>query len=162
MLKNARYVSGKECMSQERFAPTLVISFLIGMGLWLSYFCWGHIDTSQRLEQSSVVIEGRVMSNATRSIGKRGQSFTLVVEYLPAKHPAITKEFDVDGSTYTSALASSKAKVTYLPEDPKVSLITPFAAMPYQILLGFAILLLIAGLSLLWYETKAVKNRSPH
>ena len=133
-------------MRQEHLVAFLVAGFLMGCGLFLSYFGWNHLHTIQRLEQNPAVIEGRVVSKARRALSGGGQSSTLVVEYLPAAHPGVTKEFDVDGSAYRAAVATGKAMVTYLPEDPEISLITKFAVLPYQILLGLGLFMMLAGL----------------
>lgn len=133
-------------MWQQHFKITLIISCLLGVGIWLLRIGWNDVQTDQRLERSSAVIEGRVISSTSRPLSKGGQSLTLVVEYLPKNHAAITKEFDVDSGDYRSAQATGKAKVTYLPEDPQVSRVTHFAALPFQILIGLGGLMTLAGL----------------
>ncbi|MCB1909351.1 MAG: hypothetical protein KDH15_18465 [Rhodocyclaceae bacterium] len=132
----------------------LVIAFLAGGGLFLSFFGWDHLHTIRLLEQNPAVTEGRVVGKATRALSRGGQSSKLVVEYTPAGHAAITKAFDVDGPTYRAAVATGKARVTYLPEDPAVSLITKFAVLPFQILVGFGALMVLAGLSCLGYAMR--------
>lgn len=133
-------------MWQQHFKAILIISFLLGVGTWLLRFGWTHVQTDQRLEKSSAVIEGRVISSTSRPLSKGGQSSTLVVEYVPKNHAAITKEFDVDSDDYKSAQATGKAKVTYLPEDPQVSRVTNFAMLPFQVLIGLGGLMTLAGL----------------
>ncbi len=133
-------------MWQHHFKAILISTFLLGVGIGLLSFGLMHVQTDQRLAKSSEVIEGRVISSTSRPLSKGGQSLTLVVEYVPKNHVAITKEFDVDSGDYKSAQATGKAKVTYLPEDPQVSRVTHFAALPFQILIGLGGLMTLAGL----------------
>lgn len=133
-------------MWQQHFKTTLIISFLLGVGIWLLCFGWGYVQTDQRLEKNSAAVEGRVISSSSRRLSKGGQSLTLIVEYVPKDHVAITKEFDVDSSDYKSAQATGKARVTYLPEDPQISRVTEFALLPFQILIGLGGLMTLAGL----------------
>lgn len=133
-------------MCQQHFKKTLIISFLMGVGIWFLCFGWEYVKTDQKLEKSSAVVEGRVISSSSRPLSKGGQSLAIVVEYVPKNHAAITKEFDVDSGDYKSAQASGKARVTYLPEDPQVSRVTHFAMLPFQILIGLGGLMTLAGL----------------
>ena len=133
-------------MRQEPLVAFMVVAFLTGGGLFLAVFGWSHLHTIQRLDGSSAVAEGRVVGKATRALSRGGQSSKLVVEYQPAGHAAITKAFDVDGPTYRAAVASGRVRVAYLPADPAVSLITRFAVLPFQILVGFGGLMVLAGL----------------
>jgi len=68
-----------------------------------------------------------------------------VVEYSPANHAPITTEFDVDGGDFTTAQETGKAKVTHVPEEPQISRVTDFAALPFQVLLALGGLLLLGG-----------------
>jgi Protein of unknown function (DUF3592) len=133
-------------MQQKKLQWLLVTGFLIGVGAWLLGFSWLYVQKHERLEKSSVVVDGRMISSAKHPLSRGGQTYTLVVEYKPAEHPAITKEFDVDGTDYKEALDTGKTKVSYLPEDPHVSLVTHFAILPFQILIGLGGIILFAGL----------------
>lgn len=142
-------------MWPQHFKTTLIISFLLGVGIWLLCFGWEYVKTDQRLEKNSAAVEGRVISSSSRRLSKGGQSLTLVVEYAPKDHASITKEFDVDSGDYKSAQASGKTKVTYLPEDPQVSRVTHFAVLPFQILIGLGGLMTLAGLFCFMHALKA-------
>jgi hypothetical protein len=133
------------------FKPLLIISVLAGVGIWLMAFGWNEVDVNQRLDQSTATIEGRVIDANTRELSKGGQSSTLVVEYAPGNQAAITKTFDVDGATYRKGLASGRAMVSYLPEDPRVSRVTRFAVMPYKILIGLGAVMMFSGAICLWF-----------
>lgn len=74
---------------------------------------------------------------------------TIEVEYVPRGHPPITKVFDVDSGDYKSAVATGKATVTYLPEDPRISRVTKFAMLPFQLIIGLGCIMLLAGFSCL-------------
>ena len=126
--------------------PLLITTSLIGAGLWLIISGWTAVRTDQRLDQSSVVTSGRVVDGETRALAKGGQSSTLVVEYTPAGHDPITREFDVDGRTLRSGLESGTVEVTYLPEDPHVARVVRFDPLPYWVLVGFGAIVLLAGL----------------
>lgn len=132
-------------MWQQQFKAILIITFLLGVGIWLLSFGWTHVQTDHRLEKSSAEVDARVISSSSRRLSKGGQSFTLVVEYAPQNHGPITKEFDVDGSDYTVAQETGKARVTYLPEDPQVSRVTKFAVLPFQILIGLGGIMILSG-----------------
>ena len=133
-------------MWQQNFKAILTITFLIGVGIWLLFFGWTQVQTAQKLEQSSAVVEGRVLSSSTKRGSRGGQYYALVVEYKAADYPAIRKEFDVGGSDYQAAKETGKARVTYLPEDPQVSRVTDFEILPFQILLGLGGVMTLAGL----------------
>ena len=138
-------------MLVRSFKPLLIISVLAGVGIWLMAFGWSEVNVNQRLDQSSATIEGRVIDANTRELSKGGQSSTLVVEYAPGNQAAITRTFDVDGATYRKALATGRAMVSYLPGDPRVSRVTRFAVMPYQILIGLGAIMLLSGTICLWF-----------
>ena len=142
-------------MHPRLLQPLLIIVFLIGMGIWLMYSGWTRVWTDQRLDQSSAVTSGRVVEAATRALSKGGQSSTLVVEYAPAEHAPITREFDVDGSAYRSGVERGTVQVTYLPADPQVARVVRFDPMPSWILIGFGGIVLLAGFSclgLFWWK----------
>ena len=80
---------------QTLLVAALVIVSLNAGGIWLLGFGWLHVRDAQRLDQSSAVVEGRVISHSTRTLSKGGQSSILAVEYTPTNQPMITKEFDV-------------------------------------------------------------------
>jgi hypothetical protein len=141
-------------MWQQNFKAILTITFLIGVGIWLLNFGWTQVQTAQKLEQSSAVVEGRVISSSTKRGSRGGQYSALVVEYKPADYPAIRKEFDVGSSDYQAAKETGKARVTYLPEDPQVSRVTDFAILPYQILIGLGGVMTLAGLFCLGHVMK--------
>ena len=133
-------------MSTHFIKPVLIIAFLMSMGTWLLTFGWTRVRTDQQLDRRSAVTEGRVVDGSTHRLSKGGQTSTLIVEFVPDQQAAITREFDVDRSTYQSGLDSGKVTVTYLPEDPRVSRVTRFDPLPYQILMGFGGLVLLSGL----------------
>lgn len=128
----------------------LIATSLIVTGLWLFSFGWTRVRTDQRLDQTSAVTTGRVIDGATESLSKGGQYSTLVVEYTPGGQAPITREFEVDSTTYRNSLETGEISVTYLPGDPQVSRVVRFASMPYQILIGFGGLILLSGLLVLW------------
>jgi hypothetical protein len=133
-------------MFSRSFEPALIILSLLGVGIGLGGFGWIQVRTDSRLDQRSSVVEGRVIDAATRALSRGGQSSTVVVEYLPVQHDPITRKFDVDGSTYRAALETGKVDVAYLPDDPRVSRVTRFATMPYQVLIGLGGLMVLSGL----------------
>lgn len=135
----------------------LVITFLLGMGSWVLSVGWRCVQEDQRLAQSSAETEGRVISGASRALSKGGQSLTVLVEYVPAGHAAITREFDVDSGDFRSAKATGKVTVTYVPDEPQISRVTKFAVLPYQFLIGLGGGMLLAGLFCLWHW---LKNRA--
>lgn len=126
--------------------PLLITASLIGAGLWLMISGWTAVRTNQRLDQSSAVTSGRVVDAATRALSKGGQSSTLTVEYTPAGHAPVTREFDVDGRAYRSGVETGSVQVTYLPADPRVARVVRFDPLPYWFLVGFGAIVLIAGL----------------
>jgi hypothetical protein len=143
------------------YVLAILAAVLIGVGLWVLSFNWTHVHTSQQLAKSAAVIDGRVISNSRQQLSKGGQSLTLVVEYTPDNHPPIIKEFAVDGDAYTLALATGTAKVTYLPRDPRISRVTEFASLPFQIGIGLGGLMLLSGLYCLWHLLKTGTKTPP-
>ena len=144
---------------KQPFTLLLILAVLSGVGFGLVRFGWSHVRTDQKLAKSSAVIDGRVISSSSRPLSKGGQSLTLVVEYLPPNQGAITKTFDVDGSDYTTAQKTGKARVTYLPDDPRVSRVTHFAVLPFQILIGLGSIMVLSGLFWLFHALKASPAR---
>jgi len=108
-------------MWHKHISAALAVSFLIGGGIWLLIFAWSELQTARRLEKSSAVVEGRVISSSTQKLSKGGQYSTLVVEYTPAGHPPVTRKFAVNSDDYTAAQSTGKARVTYAPEAPQIS-----------------------------------------
>jgi len=147
-------------MTQTRWAAYLVIAFLVGGGAYLSWSGAVPLHTYARLAQHEAVAEGRVVGKATRALSRGGQSSVLVVEYEAPGQPTRTKVFDVDGATYRAAVASGKARVRYHPEDPSISLITKFAALPFQILVGFGVLMILAGGFCVWHLQRARRREA--
>ena len=125
--------------------PLLVIGFLTGGGGGLLLWGWKEVRTQQTLDHGAAVVDGRVIDHATRKLSKGGQSWSLVVEYVPEGGEAITAAFDVDGATYRSALESGNASVTYSPQDPEVARVTRFAILPFQMVAGLGGVMLFAG-----------------
>ena len=125
----------------------LVFGFLTATGGWLSATGWQAVGQCRRLDAESAVVEGRVIDAATRELSKGGQSSTLRVTYHPAGGSAITRDIDVDGTTYRKALETRIVEVSYLPQDPRISRITRFAPLPHGILAGFGAAMVLAGLA---------------
>ena len=136
----------------------LIITFLLGMGAWVLSVGWRCVQEDQQLAQSSAETEGRVISSASRALSKGGQSLTVVVEYVPKGHAAITKEFDVDSSDFRAAKSAGKVTVTYVPEEPQISRVTRFSVLPYHFLIGLGGLMLLAGLFCLWHWRRTSVN----
>lgn len=140
-------------MSLHRVQLVLVILFLFGTGFWLTSIGWQEIQMARKLDQNAAMVEGRVLENESHALSKGGQSSTLVVEYVPPGHPAITKTFQVDSADYKKGRDTGRAKVTYLPAAPEVSRVTQFALFPFQILTGLGMAMCLAGLfCLLWWK----------
>lgn len=134
-------------MSRRLLEPLLCVSVLLGLGIGLLAFGWSYLRTDFQLDKKSATVEGRVIDGSTRQLSsKGGQSSILVVEYLPANHAAIIREFDVDSTTYKSCLETGKATVTYFPEEPQISRVTRFDSLPYQILMVLGGIMIVAGM----------------
>ncbi len=142
---------------QRHLAAYLVIAFLLGGGAYLTWSGGAPLYTLHRLAEHEAVVEGRVIGKATRALSRGGQSSVLVVAYALAGQPTITKVFDVDGATYRASVASGKARVWYHPEDPSISVITRFAALPFQVLVGLGGLMLLAGAFCVWHLKRSGK-----
>ncbi len=132
--------------SDKLLRPLLILVFLLGAGLWLFSYGWAEVWAAERLDQSAVVVEGRVIGGESHALSKGGQACSLVVAYKPANHATITKTFDVDGETYRATQASGTVKVAYVPEEPQVSRVTSFALLPFQLLMGLGAVMCLAGM----------------
>ncbi len=147
-------------MLHLRLQPLLIVVFLLGTGLWLLNYGWAEVRAAQRLDQSAVSVEGRIIGGDSQSLSKGGQASSLVVAYTPANHAMITKTFAVDGETYRAAQASNTVKVTYVPEEPQISRVTKFALFPFQFLMGLGAVMCLAGLfCLLKFVTRSGKAK---
>lgn len=130
---------------KEKILKTVITVVLFGGGLWLLASSGSAVMVEQKLQQSSAVVEGRVIDGSTQRLSKGGQSLKLAVEYLPAGHAPITRTFDVDTGDYKAAMASRKTLVTYHPADPEVSRVTRFAMLPYLASLALGAFMVVAG-----------------
>jgi hypothetical protein len=138
-------------MPRVNFQQLLCITFLLFAGIYLMTFGWTRLKDDRQLDKRSAVIEGRVIDGYVSKGMRGGQWSHLVVEYQPVNHAPIKRKFDVDGETYRAALDTRKATVTYLPEDPRVSRMTRFAPLPYQILIWFGGFIIVGGLICIRY-----------
>lgn len=141
-------------MELQKFKVILTVTTLIGMGIGLLGFGWNRVRSDQLLDQSSQQTEGRVIDSWVHKGARGGEWPTLVVKYAPAAHAPITRNFDVDQSTYQTALETRKVVVNYWPEDPQISRVTRFETLPFQLLIGLGGLILLAGLICLWHYLK--------
>lgn len=141
-------------MEVQKLKAILITVTLIGIGIGLSVFGWSRVRTDRLLDQSSVATEGRVVDSRVYKGSRGGQWPTLVVEYTPAGQAAITRDFDVDSSTYQKALETGKVTVSYWPGDPRIGRVTRFTVLPFQLLTGLGVLILLAGLLCLHHFRK--------
>ncbi|MGL4401057.1 MAG: hypothetical protein ACRCXD_14400 [Luteolibacter sp.] len=132
-------------MDFQKAKPILVIATLIGMGVGLLGFGWDRVRTDRLLDRSSAATEGRVMDSWVHTGSRGGEWPTLVVEYVPTAHAPITRKFDVNQTTYQTALETRKVTVHYFPEDPRISRVTRFETLPFQLLTGLGGAILLAG-----------------
>ncbi len=146
---------------KEKIVKTVITVFLFGGGLWMLAASGSSILVEQKLQQSSAVVEGRVIDGSARSLSKGGQSLRLVVEYVPAGHAPITRTFDVDTADYQAAMASRNARVTYHPADPEVSRVTQFAMLPDWVVLALGAFMVMAGFICLRCEVETFRSSSP-
>jgi hypothetical protein len=116
------------------------------MGVGLTVFGWNRVRTDRLLDRSSAPTEGRVVDSWVHTGSRGGEWPTLVVEYSPAAHEPLTRNFDVDSSTYRTALETRKVTVHHLPEDPRISRVTRFETLPFQLLIGLGGAILFAGI----------------
>lgn len=145
---------------KEKIVKTVITVFLFGGGLWMLATSGSSILAEQKLQQSSAVVEGRVIDGSVRSLSKGGQSLRLEVEYVPAGHAPITRTFDVDTADYQAAMTSRKALVTYHPADPEVSRVTQFAMLPNWVVMGLGAFMVVAGLICLRCDVKTSRSSS--
>ena len=145
---------------KEKILKTVITVFLFGGGLWLLATSGSSVLVEQKLQQSSAVVEGRVIDGSSRRLSKGGQSLRLVVEYVPAGHGPITRTFDVDTGDYQEAMASRRARVTYHPADPEVSRVTQFAMLPNWVVMGLGAFMVVAGLICLRCDVKTSRSSS--
>lgn len=146
---------------EKYLGPVIGIGFMIVVGIWLLAFGWTSVRTNQLLDQNSDVVEGRVLSSESRKLSRGGQSYTIVVEYKPEGHAAVTREFDVGGTDFTQAREKGVARVTYFPSKPSISRVTRFEDMPLKIITVLGGLMLAAGLFCIGYHWKNGLNATP-
>ena len=145
---------------KEKIVKTVITVVLFGGGLWMLATSGSSILVEQKLQQSSAVVEGRVIDGSVRSLSKGGQSLRLEVEYVPAGHAPITRTFDVDTGDYQAAMASRKARVTYHPADPEVSRVTQFAMLPDWVCLALGAFMVAAGFICLRGDVETSRSSS--
>ena len=63
----------------------------------------------------------------------------------------LTRNLSVDQSTYRTALETRKVTVHYLPKDPRISRVTRFATLPFQLLIGLGAAILFTGILYLFH-----------
>jgi hypothetical protein len=148
-------------MELQKFKAILIITTLIGMGVGLTAYGWNRVRTDRLLDRSSAPTEGRVVDSWVYTGSRGGEWPTLVVEYSPAAHEPLTRNFSVDPSTYRTALETRKVTVHYLPEDPRISRVTRFEALPFQILIGLGAAILFAGILCLFHFMKKPPKAGP-
>lgn len=138
--------------------PVLITATLIGIGIWLLGFGWTRVRADRLLDQRSATTEGRVTDGWISTGSRGGKWSTLVVEYVPPLHAPITRNFDVNATTYETGLATRKVTVTYLPEDPRISRVTRFETLPFQLLIGLGAAILLSGFFCLWHFLKSLSK----
>jgi hypothetical protein len=143
------------------FKPLLCISTVLLIGIGLTSFSWNRVRTDQLLDQRNSVIEGKVINGWITKGQRGGQWSTLEVEYQPASHPLIKREFDADRATYEAGLETRKVAVTYFPEDPGIARVTRFETTPFQILMGFGGLITLGGFVGLGHFIKSRRKTNP-
>lgn len=141
-------------MDLQKFKAVLITTTLLGMGIGLMIFGWSRVRADRLLDQSSIATEGRVVDSRVYKGSRGGEWPTLVVEYSPEAHGPITRDFDVDKSTYQTALETGKVMVSYWPGDPKIGRVTRFETLPFQLLIGLGGIILLAGLICLHHYRK--------
>lgn len=133
-------------MDPQKFKAVLITAALLGMGIGLMGFGWNMVRTDGLLDQKSAATEGRVIDSSVYKGSRGGEWPSLVVEYSPTAHEPITRKFDVNRSTYQTALETRKVIVHYWPDDPRISRVNRFETLPYQLLIGLGGMILSAGL----------------
>ncbi len=148
-------------MDFQKAKPILVIATLIGMGVGLLGFGWNRVRTDRLLDRSSAATEGRVIDSWVHTGSRGGEWPTLVVEYSPAAHDPVTRNFDVNQTTYQTALETRRVTVHYFPGDPRISRVTRFETLPFQILTGLGGVILLAGLFCIVHYMKERSEAGP-
>lgn len=133
-------------MDLQKFKALLITVTLLGMGFGLMGFGWNMVRTDGLLDQKSTATEGRVIDSSVYTGSRGGEWPSLVVEYSPTAHEPITRKFEVDRSTYQTALETKRVVVNYWPDDPRISRVNRFETLPYQLLIGLGGMILFAGL----------------
>jgi len=142
----------------KTFKAVLIIVTLIGMGIGLIIFGWNRVRTDRLLDQDSDTTEGKVIDSWVHTGSRGGEWPTIVVEYSPAGSQPITRNFDVNQSTYQTALDTRKVTVHFWPDDPKISRVVRFETLPFQILIGLGGFILFAGLVCLLHFMKSTRT----
>ena len=145
-------------MEPKTFKAVLIIVTLIGMGIGLIIFGWNRVRTDRLLDQDSDTTEGKVIDSWVHTGSRGGEWPTIVVEYSPAGSQPITRNFDVNQSTYQTALDTRKVTVHFWPDDPKISRVVRFETLPFQILIGLGGFILFAGLVCLLHFMKSTRT----
>ena len=141
-------------MELQKFKAVLIITTLLGMGVGLTAYGWNRVRTDRLLDRSSAATEGRVVDSWVHTGSRGGEWPTLVVEYSPAAHEPLTRNFSVDSSSYRTAMETREVTVHYLPEDPRISRLTRFETLPFQLLIGLGGVILFAGIVCLHHFMK--------
>lgn len=145
-------------MDLQKFKVVLITTTLFGMGIGLAGYGWNKVRTDRLLDERSDTVEGRVVDSWVHTGSRGGEWPTIVVEYSPPAHGPITRNFDINQSTYQTALETRKVTVNYWPEDPRISRVTRFETLPFQLLTGLGGLILLAGLACLPHCLKALSS----
>lgn len=148
-------------MELQKFKAVLIIITLIGMGVGLTAFGWNRVRTDRLLDRSSAPTEGRVVDSWVHTGSRGGAWPTLVVEYSPPGHESLSRNFSVDTSTYRTSLETRMVTVHYLPEDPRISRVTRFETLPFQLLICLGGAILFAGILCLFHFMKKRPNTGP-
>lgn len=141
-------------MTYQKFKAVLITTTLIGIGIGLVAYGWNSVRTNRLLDESSATAEGRVVDSWVYTGSRGGEWPTLAVEYSPAAHGPVTRNFDVNQAAYQTALETRRVTVNYLPEDPRISRVTRFETLPFQLLIGLGGAILVAGLFCLVHYMK--------
>ncbi len=145
-------------MESKTFKAVLIIVTLVGMGIGLVIFGWNRVRTDRILDKNSDTIEGRVVDSWVHTGSRGGEWPTIVVKYSPPGNQPITRNFDVNQSTYQTALETRKVTVHYWPDDPNISRIVRFETLPFQILIGLGGFILFAGLVCLLHFMRSTRT----
>ena len=116
---------------------------------------------TSRLKTQGVKTSGILVDSSTRATGKGRTAHRITLDYkLPGGTPTYRKEFSVSEAVYSQARQDGRLPVTYLPQDPTVSMAgdhLPVETEPFAIGGG----LIIFGL-VVWYvlRRQASKERN--